>query len=83
MLAGEGTPPSARRREEKNMPDKFKGGGYSELITPLNEEGNRTSNDPDTANVPSDINPPDPMGIAHGLDRGGKTAKGGKVRRSE
>jgi len=49
------------------MPEKLKGGGYSELITPINEEGNRTGNDPDTSNVPSDIDPPDPMGLAHGL----------------
>ena len=49
------------------MPEKLKGGGFDELITPINEEGNRTGNDPDTANVPSAIDPPDPMGLAHGL----------------
>ena len=53
------------------MPDKFKSGGFPELITPLNEEGNRTSNDPDTANVPSDVAPPDPMGLTHGNFTGG------------
>jgi hypothetical protein len=63
--------------------EKFTGGGYDLLITPLNEEGNRTSNDPDTENVPSNIDPADPLGIAHGLDRGGRSAKNGKVRRSE
>ena len=49
------------------MPDKMKGGGFEDLITPLNEEGNRTKNDPDTHNVPSDINPPDPLGLTHGI----------------
>ena len=53
------------------MPDKFKSGGFPELITPLNEKGNRTSNDPDTANVPSDVAPPDPMGLTHGNFTGG------------
>ena len=53
------------------MPEKLKGGGFDKLITPLNEEGNRTSNDPDTHNVPSEFNPPDPMGLAHGLLSGG------------
>ena len=53
------------------MPEKLKGGGYDELITPLNEEGNRTGNDPDTHNVPSDIQPPDPSGLTHGLMSGG------------
>lgn len=63
------------------MPEKFQGKGFDLLLTPLNEEGNRTSNDPDTGNVPSAIDPPDPLGIAHGLDKGGKTAKDGKVSR--
>lgn len=49
--------------------DKLKGGGYDELITPLNEEGNRTKNDPDTHNVPSDMAPADPLGITHGLTK--------------
>jgi hypothetical protein len=53
------------------MPEKLKGGGYDELITPLNEEGNRTANDPATANVPSAIDPPDPTGFTHGLFKGG------------
>jgi len=53
------------------MPDKFKGGGFPEMITPLNEEGNRTSNDPSTANVPTDVAPPDPMGLTHGVFSGG------------
>lgn len=58
------------------MPEKLKGGGFDQLITPLNEEGSRTSNDPDTANVPSDLNPPDPLGIAHGNDKGGGRKSG-------
>lgn len=49
------------------MPEKLKGGGFDELITPINEEGNRTGNDPDTANVPSEFAPPDPMGFTHGI----------------
>jgi len=49
------------------MPEKLKNGGYDLLITPLNEEGNRTGNDPDTANVPSAIDPPDPLGLTHGI----------------
>lgn len=53
------------------MPDKLKGGGYDELITPINEEGNRTKNDPDTHNVPSEVNPPDPLGLTHGNFTGG------------
>jgi hypothetical protein len=55
------------------MPDKMSGDGYDELITPINEEGNRTGNDPDTHNVPSAINPPDPLGLTHGIfsDKGG------------
>lgn len=57
------------------MPEKLKGGGYTELITPINEEGNRTGNDPDTHNVPSELDPPDPMGHMHGLGAG-KTRKG-------
>jgi hypothetical protein len=54
--------------KEKGM-DKgpFAGGGYSELITPINEEGNRTGNDPDTHNVPSNLDPPDPLGLTHGI----------------
>ena len=51
----------------KIMPEKMGGGGYDELITPLNEEGNRTGNDPDTHNVPSSVDPPDPLGITHGV----------------
>ena len=59
------------------MPEKLKKGGYDELITPINEEGNRTNNDPETANVPSDLNPPDPLGLEHGIFKGGgrKTEK--------
>ncbi len=49
------------------MPDKMTGGGYDELITPLNEEGNRTKNDPDTHNVPSALNVPDPQDLTHGI----------------
>jgi hypothetical protein len=50
------------------MPERMKGGGYDELITPINEEGNRTKNDPDTKNVPSDAtDPPDPLGLTHGI----------------
>jgi hypothetical protein len=56
------------------MPDKFKGGGYDELLTPINEEGNRTNNDPSTANSPT-IDPPDPLGLTHGIFKGGR--KGG------
>jgi hypothetical protein len=58
------------------MPEKLKGGGYDILITPINEEGNRTSNDPDTHNVPSDDAPPDPLGITHGIFKGGGGRKG-------
>ena len=53
------------------MPEKFTGGDYDELITPLNEEGNRTKNDPDTKNVPSE-EPPDPLGLTHGIFKGGR-----------
>jgi len=57
------------------------GGGFDELITPINEEGNRTGNDPDTHNVPSALNPPDPMGFEHGIfgpsDRNGRPPKKG------
>ena len=74
---------SLSTKEEREMPEKFTGGGYDLMITPLNEEGNRTHNDPDTENVPSSVDPPDPLGIAHGLDRGGKTAKNGKVSRRD
>jgi hypothetical protein len=63
-------------KKEENMPDKMKKGGFDELITPINEEGNRTSNDPETANVPSAIDPPDPMGLTHGIFKG-NTRKGG------
>jgi hypothetical protein len=57
------------------MPDKMGGGGYDELITPLNEEGNRTKNDPDTHNVPSTNEPADPLGITHGnFSKGGRKA---------
>jgi hypothetical protein len=52
------------------MPEKLKGGGYDLLLTPLNEEGNRTGNDPDTANVPSAVDPPDPLGLTHGIFKG-------------
>ena len=52
------------------MPEKMGGGGFDLLITPLNEEGNRTGNDPDTENVPSAIDPPDPMGLTHGIFKG-------------
>lgn len=54
---------------------KLESGGFSELITPINEEGNRTGNDPDTENVPSAFDPPDPMGLTHGIF-GGKTRGG-------
>lgn len=53
------------------MPDKMGSGGFDELITPLNEEGNRTANDPDTHNVPSNIDVPDPLGITHGNFKSG------------
>jgi hypothetical protein len=62
-------------KSEKMNKGPFTGGGYSELITPINEEGNRTGNDPDTHNVPSAIDPPDPMGFTHGLF-GGKGRNG-------
>jgi hypothetical protein len=52
------------------MPEKFIKNGYDELLTPINEEGNRTSNDPDTANSPT-MDPPDPMGLTHGNFKGG------------
>lgn len=65
------------------MPDKFTSAKYDLLLTPLDEEGNRTSNDPSTANAPVEIDPPDPMGLMHGLGAGGRTAKGGKVSRKE
>lgn len=54
-------------KKNEGLGSKLRGGGYDELITPLNEEGNRTGNDPDTHNVPSDIDPPDPMGFTHGI----------------
>lgn len=59
------------------MPDRMTGGGFEELITPLNEEGNRTKNDPDTHNVPSHLDPPDPLGITHGIfaSKGGARKK--------
>lgn len=63
------------------MPDKFKSGGFPELITPLNEEGNRTSNDPATGNVPSDVAPPDPMGLTHGQFTGGGRKGGAPPKR--
>jgi hypothetical protein len=63
------------------MPDKFNAGKYDLLITPLDEEGNRTKNDPATANPPQEIDPPDPMGHMHGLDKGNRLAKDGKARR--
>lgn len=59
------------------MPDKMKPGGFDELITPLNEEGNRSPNDPNTHNVPSDIDPPDPLGLTHGIFTGGGRKKEG------
>jgi hypothetical protein len=59
------------------MPDKFSSKKYDLLITPMDEEGNRTKNDPDTANAPTEIDPSDPMGLMHGLDRG-NTSRGGK-----
>lgn len=62
------------------MPDKFSDGDYDLLLTPLDEKGNRTKNDPTTANPPTEIDPPDPMGLMHGMDKGG-TARDGKVRR--
>ena len=49
------------------MPEKMKPGGYDELITPINEEGNRSKNDPNTHNVPSEVDPPDPLGLTHGI----------------
>lgn len=58
------------------MPEKLKGGGFDKLITPLNEEGNRTGNDPDTSNVPSEFNPPDPLGLTHGNFSGGGRKEG-------
>jgi hypothetical protein len=58
------------------MPEKLKGGGFDLLITPINEEGNRTSNDPDTSNVPSEIAPPDPLGITHGNFKSGGRKSG-------
>lgn len=48
------------------MPEKMIPNGYDELLTPINEEGNRTKNDPDTHNVPSNIDPPDPLGLTNG-----------------
>ena len=53
------------------MPDKMTDKKYDLLLTPIDEEGNRTKNDPSTANPPTEIDPPDPLGIAHGLDSGG------------
>ena len=48
------------------MPEKMVPDQYDELITPINEEGNRSGNDPKTQNVPSNINVPDPLGITFG-----------------
>lgn len=64
------------------MPEKMKGGGFDLLITPINEEGNRTGNDPDTSNVPSAIDPPDPLGLTHGNFNGGGR-KGGAPPKSK
>lgn len=63
------------------MPEKFRKGNYPDIITPLDEEGNRTKNDPPTGNPDFGVDIPDPLGIAHGLDKGGKKAKGGKTRK--
>jgi hypothetical protein len=59
------------------MPEKFSGKKFDLMITPMDEEGNRTKNDPDTANSPTEIDPPDPMGLMHGLDSSSK-GRGGK-----
>ena len=59
------------------MPEKFTSKKYDLLITPIDEEGNRTKNDPDTANPPTVIDPPDPMGLMHGLGSG-NGGRGGK-----
>lgn len=59
------------------MPEKFSDGKYDLLLTPMDEEGNRTKNDPATANAPTEIDPKDPMGLCHGLDSG-NTSRGGK-----
>jgi hypothetical protein len=64
------------------MPEKMSKGGFDELLTPLNEEGNRTGNDPETANVPSTSEPPDPLGITHGNFKGGGR-KGGSPSRGK
>jgi hypothetical protein len=56
---------------------EFSGGGFDELITPINEEGSRTKNDPDTKNVPSEFDPPDPMGFTNG--NFGKTGRNGSA----
>jgi len=62
--------------KNEGVTTKLKSGGFTELITPLNEEGNRTGNDPDTHNVLSDFDVPDPLGITHGLT-GSTGRKGG------
>lgn len=63
------------------MPDKFSKDRYDLLLTPIDESGNQTKNDPTVANPPTEIDPPDPMGLMHGLDRssgrkGGAPPKG-------
>jgi hypothetical protein len=63
------------------MPDKFSSDKYDLMLTPIDEKGNMTKNDPSVANPPTEIDPPDPTGLMHGLDKGGSTAKDGKVRR--
>lgn len=63
--------------------EKFTSGKYDQLITPMDEEGNRTKNDPDTANAPTTIDPPDPMGLLHGLGSGNRLAKDGKPKREK
>lgn len=63
------------KSKNDGLGSKLTGDGYDELITPINEEGNRTGNDPDTHNVPSALDPPDPLGLTHGIFGGG-TRKG-------
>ena len=61
------------------MADKMGKGNYPDMLTPLDEEGNRTSNDPPTMNPSMGTDAPDPLGITHGIFKGGKAAKGGKT----
>lgn len=56
------------------MPEKFGGEKYTELITPMDEGKPKGEMGPDVANAPTEIDPPDPLGLLPG----GKTPRGRK-----